>query len=217
MALSDHAEIELGDMKMYKREAVLKNSDSEQHMFLILYVIGITGIPDWRSTGPNSLFKSKSVNSQPESGNVAKDMMEKILIHVFRQGIRRVNGMSSSGRKCARLMICQLLTVAYSGIRSYELIPVAMSRSQVHHKLTEVHRVTSHNSTLHQIRVCQTIQHRHKAGTKRAQEKGRWKQAAAWWDPLLPFCFPSSYIFSSLQRLVDLLWRLGPLNPLFLY
>eukprot|EP00983_Pelagomonas_calceolata_P043528 1138942-Pelagomonas_calceolata.AAC.7 len=49
---------------------------SEQHMFSILYVIRIT---DWRSIfGPNSLLHSKSVSSQPESGNVAKDMMGKI-------------------------------------------------------------------------------------------------------------------------------------------
>eukprot|EP00983_Pelagomonas_calceolata_P030408 954499-Pelagomonas_calceolata.AAC.1 len=33
--------------------------------------------------------------------------------------------MSSSDRKCAPLVICQPLTVAYSGIRSCELIPVA--------------------------------------------------------------------------------------------
>eukprot|EP00983_Pelagomonas_calceolata_P049284 1141441-Pelagomonas_calceolata.AAC.5 len=69
-------------------------------------------ITDRRSTiGPNSLFNSKSVNSQPESGNVAKDMMGKIQIHVLWQSIRRVNGTSSSDRKCAPMMICQLLTL----------------------------------------------------------------------------------------------------------
>eukprot|EP00983_Pelagomonas_calceolata_P048204 1140957-Pelagomonas_calceolata.AAC.1 len=89
-------------------------------------VTRITYITDWRSIiGPNSLFNSKSVNSQPESGNVLKDMMGKIQIHVFWQSIRRVNGMSISDRECAPLMICQPLTVAYSGIRSCELIPVA--------------------------------------------------------------------------------------------
>eukprot|EP00983_Pelagomonas_calceolata_P043005 1138731-Pelagomonas_calceolata.AAC.4 len=72
-----------------------------------------------------ALFNLKNVNSQLESGSVAKDMMGKIQIHVFRQGIRRVNGMSSSDRKSAPLMICQPLTVVYSGIRSCELIPVA--------------------------------------------------------------------------------------------
>eukprot|EP00983_Pelagomonas_calceolata_P041976 1138293-Pelagomonas_calceolata.AAC.1 len=79
-------------------------------MLFILYVIRITDITDWRSTvGPNSLFNSKSVNSQPESGNVAKDMRGKIQIYVFSQSIRRVNGMSSSDRKCAPLMVrvCQ--------------------------------------------------------------------------------------------------------------
>eukprot|EP00983_Pelagomonas_calceolata_P065718 1148703-Pelagomonas_calceolata.AAC.2 len=77
------------------------------------------------------------MNSQTKSGNVAKDMMGKIQIHVSRKRTRRVNGMNSSDRKCAPLMICQLLTV--------------------HHKLTEVHRVASHNLTPHQVRVCQTI------------------------------------------------------------
>eukprot|EP00983_Pelagomonas_calceolata_P014519 461507-Pelagomonas_calceolata.AAC.1 len=60
--------------------------------------------------------------------------MGKIQIHVFRQSIRRLNGMSSSDRKCAPLMICQPFTVVYSGIRGCELIPVA------------------------KVRVCQTIQ-----------------------------------------------------------
>eukprot|EP00983_Pelagomonas_calceolata_P073014 1151970-Pelagomonas_calceolata.AAC.1 len=91
---------------------------------------GITDITYWRSTiGPDSFFNSKSVNSQPESGNVVKDMMWKIQIHVLRQCRRRANGMSSSDRKCAPLMICQSLAVLYSGIRSCELIPVAKVRA----------------------------------------------------------------------------------------
>eukprot|EP00983_Pelagomonas_calceolata_P028645 896942-Pelagomonas_calceolata.AAC.1 len=86
-------------------------------------------------------------------------MMGKVQIHVLRQGIRRVKGMSSSDRKSVPLMICQPLTFVYSGIRSCELIPVAKVPSFLaHHKLTEVHRVTSHHSTSHQVRVCQTIQ-----------------------------------------------------------
>jgi len=84
------------------------------------------GITDWRSIiGLNILFNLKSANSQPESGNFAKDMMGKIQNIVFRQSIRMVNGMSSSGRKCVPLMICQPHTDACSGIRSCELIPVA--------------------------------------------------------------------------------------------
>eukprot|EP00983_Pelagomonas_calceolata_P085921 1156653-Pelagomonas_calceolata.AAC.3 len=82
-----------------------------------------------------SARQALSVNPQPESGSVAKDVMGKI----------------------------QPFSVAYSGIRtrSCELIPVVkVSGSQVHHKLTEVHRVASHNLTSHQIRVCQTIQRR---------------------------------------------------------
>eukprot|EP00983_Pelagomonas_calceolata_P062858 1147468-Pelagomonas_calceolata.AAC.2 len=80
-------------------------------MFYILYAIRITGITDWRKTiGPNSLFNSKNVDSQPESGNVAKDMTGKIQTHAFRHSLRRVNGMSSSDRMCAPLMICQPLT-----------------------------------------------------------------------------------------------------------
>eukprot|EP00983_Pelagomonas_calceolata_P077835 1154033-Pelagomonas_calceolata.AAC.1 len=51
----------------------------------------------------------------PGSGKVAKDMRGKIQVHVFRQSVRRVNGMNSSNRKCEPLM--------------------------VHHKLTEVHRL----------------------------------------------------------------------------
>eukprot|EP00983_Pelagomonas_calceolata_P115206 1160172-Pelagomonas_calceolata.AAC.10 len=52
---------------------------SEQHMFFILNVIRIINNTDWRSTiGLNSLFNSKSVNPQPESGSVAKDMIGKI-------------------------------------------------------------------------------------------------------------------------------------------
>eukprot|EP00983_Pelagomonas_calceolata_P009892 320127-Pelagomonas_calceolata.AAC.1 len=103
------------------------------------HIIGITDITDRRNTiGPNSLFNSKSMNSQPESGNVAMDMMGKIQIHVFRQRIRRLNGTSSSDRKCAPMLICQPLTVAYSGIRTCELIPGAkVSGSEVHHKLTD--------------------------------------------------------------------------------
>eukprot|EP00983_Pelagomonas_calceolata_P116089 1160267-Pelagomonas_calceolata.AAC.4 len=62
-------------------------------------------------------------------------------------------------------MIGQPIPVVYSRIRGCELIPVIKaSRSQVHPKLTEVHRVTSHNLTTHQIRVCQTIQSRQEVG-----------------------------------------------------
>eukprot|EP00983_Pelagomonas_calceolata_P088691 1157231-Pelagomonas_calceolata.AAC.2 len=93
-------------------------------MFFTLYVTRITGITDWRGTiGPNSLFNSKRVNSQPEAGNVVKDMTGKIQVHVFRQSIRRVNGMSSFDRKCTPLMICQPLTVVYFGIRSCPSVP----------------------------------------------------------------------------------------------
>eukprot|EP00983_Pelagomonas_calceolata_P007735 252539-Pelagomonas_calceolata.AAC.1 len=56
-------------------------------------------------------------------------MMGKIQLHVFRQRIRRVNGMSGSDRKCAPSMICQPLNIAYSWIRSCELIPVAKASS----------------------------------------------------------------------------------------
>eukprot|EP00983_Pelagomonas_calceolata_P134962 1162111-Pelagomonas_calceolata.AAC.1 len=103
---------------------------SEQHimMFFILYVIRITGITDWRSTiGPSSLFNSESVYPQPESGNVAKDTMGKIQIHVFRHCKGRMNCVCTSDRKCAPLMICQPFTVAYHGIRSCEFIQVATS------------------------------------------------------------------------------------------
>eukprot|EP00983_Pelagomonas_calceolata_P066402 1149016-Pelagomonas_calceolata.AAC.1 len=42
-----------------------------------MYVIRITDTTDWRSNiGPNSLFNSKSESPQPESGSVAKDMMD---------------------------------------------------------------------------------------------------------------------------------------------
>eukprot|EP00983_Pelagomonas_calceolata_P028317 887831-Pelagomonas_calceolata.AAC.1 len=100
---------------------------TKQHILFILCVIRITDITDRRSTiGPNSLFKLKSVNSQPESGSVAKGMIQ---VQVFRQSISRVNGMSSSDRMCAPLMICQPLAVVYSGIRSCELIPVAKESS----------------------------------------------------------------------------------------
>eukprot|EP00983_Pelagomonas_calceolata_P049812 1141676-Pelagomonas_calceolata.AAC.1 len=48
---------------------------SEQHI-----------ITDRRSTiGPNSLFNLKSVNLQPESGSVAKNVMGKIQVHVLGQ------------------------------------------------------------------------------------------------------------------------------------
>eukprot|EP00983_Pelagomonas_calceolata_P086010 1156672-Pelagomonas_calceolata.AAC.2 len=67
------------------------------------------------------------MNLQPESGNVAKDMMGKVQVHAFRQSMRRVNGMSSTDRKCPPLMIRQPLTLVYSGIRSCESIPVAKS------------------------------------------------------------------------------------------
>eukprot|EP00983_Pelagomonas_calceolata_P044775 1139447-Pelagomonas_calceolata.AAC.1 len=53
-------------------------------MFCILYA-RITDITDRRSTiGPNGLFNSKSVYPQPKSGSVAKDVMGKIQVHVFR-------------------------------------------------------------------------------------------------------------------------------------
>eukprot|EP00983_Pelagomonas_calceolata_P028021 879027-Pelagomonas_calceolata.AAC.1 len=59
--------------------ADLEVGTSEQHMFFILYLIGITDITDRRNTiGTNSLFNSKSVYSQPESGSVAKNVMGKI-------------------------------------------------------------------------------------------------------------------------------------------
>eukprot|EP00983_Pelagomonas_calceolata_P080487 1155164-Pelagomonas_calceolata.AAC.2 len=45
------------------------------------------------------LSNSKSVNPQPEFGSVAKNVMGKIQVHVFRQSKRRANGMSSSDRK----------------------------------------------------------------------------------------------------------------------
>eukprot|EP00983_Pelagomonas_calceolata_P022486 707817-Pelagomonas_calceolata.AAC.1 len=45
--------------------------------------------------------------------------------YIVLRSIRRVNGMSSSDRKCAPMMICRPLAFAYSGIRSCELIPVA--------------------------------------------------------------------------------------------
>eukprot|EP00983_Pelagomonas_calceolata_P063510 1147760-Pelagomonas_calceolata.AAC.1 len=76
----------------------------------------------------------KSVHPQPESGNVAKDAMWKIQILVFRNCIRRVSGMRISDRKCVPLMICQLFTAVYSGIRGCELILVAktiQSRQEV--------------------------------------------------------------------------------------
>eukprot|EP00983_Pelagomonas_calceolata_P039015 1137007-Pelagomonas_calceolata.AAC.1 len=66
-------------------------------MFFILYVIRITDITDRRSSiGPSSLFNSESVYPQPESGSVAKDMVGKIQILVFRHCIRWVNGMCIS-------------------------------------------------------------------------------------------------------------------------
>eukprot|EP00983_Pelagomonas_calceolata_P057631 1145152-Pelagomonas_calceolata.AAC.1 len=77
---------------------------------------------------------SKECELAAEPGNVTKDKMGKIQTHIFRQSIKRMNGMSSSDRKCAPLMkrkkspplmICQPLTVAYSRIRSCALIPVA--------------------------------------------------------------------------------------------
>eukprot|EP00983_Pelagomonas_calceolata_P075647 1153097-Pelagomonas_calceolata.AAC.7 len=69
--------------------------------------------------------------------------------------------MCISDRKCATLMIFQPFNVAHSGIRGCELIPVAkVPRSQVHHKLAEVHRVASHDLMFHQIQVCKTIQRR---------------------------------------------------------
>eukprot|EP00983_Pelagomonas_calceolata_P074707 1152660-Pelagomonas_calceolata.AAC.1 len=59
--------------------ADLEIETSEQHKFFILYAIGITKMTDRRSTiGPNSLSNSKSVNPQPESSSVAKDVMGKI-------------------------------------------------------------------------------------------------------------------------------------------
>eukprot|EP00983_Pelagomonas_calceolata_P008498 278146-Pelagomonas_calceolata.AAC.1 len=62
-------------------------------------------------------------------------------------------------------MVSQPLTVAYPWIRGCEWVPIAqVSRSQIHHKLTEVHRVTRHNLTFHQIRVSQTIQRRLEVG-----------------------------------------------------
>eukprot|EP00983_Pelagomonas_calceolata_P006500 214059-Pelagomonas_calceolata.AAC.1 len=127
-------------------------------MFFILYVIRITDITDGRNTiGPNSLFNSKSVYPQPESGSFAKNVMRKIQVHC----IERVDGVCISDRKCAPLMISQPFTVVYSGIKGCELMPVAkVPNSQVHHKLTEVHRVTSHNLMFHQVRACQTIQRR---------------------------------------------------------
>eukprot|EP00983_Pelagomonas_calceolata_P116376 1160295-Pelagomonas_calceolata.AAC.6 len=72
-------------------------------------------ITDQRSTlGTISLFNLKSVNPQPESGGVAKNVMGgKIQVHVFRHSIRRVDGMCISDRKCAPLIICQPLR-AYS-------------------------------------------------------------------------------------------------------
>eukprot|EP00983_Pelagomonas_calceolata_P067234 1149407-Pelagomonas_calceolata.AAC.4 len=86
----------------------------------------ITDITDRRSTiGPSRSFNSESVYPQPESGNVAKEVMGKFQVHVFRQSIRRVNGMCISDRKRAPLMICQPFTVVHSRIRGCELIPVA--------------------------------------------------------------------------------------------
>eukprot|EP00983_Pelagomonas_calceolata_P031805 998271-Pelagomonas_calceolata.AAC.1 len=38
------------------------------------------------------------------------------------------------------------------------LLLLTLGSGAVHHKLTEAHRVASHNLTSHQIRVCQNIQ-----------------------------------------------------------
>eukprot|EP00983_Pelagomonas_calceolata_P080316 1155101-Pelagomonas_calceolata.AAC.1 len=73
--LSQNTGHPVGDMKMYKRKVMLKE---------------ITDITARRSLiRPDSLFNLKSVNPQPGSGSVAKDMTGKIQVHVFRQSIRR--------------------------------------------------------------------------------------------------------------------------------
>eukprot|EP00983_Pelagomonas_calceolata_P044797 1139457-Pelagomonas_calceolata.AAC.5 len=78
----------------------------------IRHIFDGENITDWRSTfGPSSLFNSKSVNSQPESGSVAKNVMGKIQVHIFRHCTRRVDGTCISDRKCAPLMIYQPFTV----------------------------------------------------------------------------------------------------------
>eukprot|EP00983_Pelagomonas_calceolata_P041459 1138073-Pelagomonas_calceolata.AAC.4 len=61
---------------MANERADLGIGTSEQHLFFILCVIRITNITDRRSyIGQISLFNSKNVNPQPESGSVAKDVM----------------------------------------------------------------------------------------------------------------------------------------------
>eukprot|EP00983_Pelagomonas_calceolata_P011858 380919-Pelagomonas_calceolata.AAC.1 len=74
-------------------------------MFSILHTIGITDITDRRSIiGPRSQFNSESVYLQPKSGSVAKDMLGKIQVHVFRHCMRWMNGMCISERESAPLM-----------------------------------------------------------------------------------------------------------------